>query len=525
LLLTFSNPFHPGKWVTVYFGKSPQALSRARYIFFYGWDSYILFKNGRPKERGNFSPRGSSDSYDFLSKDHFPKIDFKRLKEHVFYLASPELAGRFPGTPGYHKAQAYLIKQLERMGVTPVLQPFSITVKDVEEASLTVFLSNQEKKLKAIPLRFSKEGRWKGPFIIIDQDKTPEIDTLSDKGVIVPLNSTKNIQPDQLFRKVKGLQRKGAKAILFIIREEDLDYWAPYLTYPSFFPQKLGERLNKKENEGNYILPVMEASKVAARAKEPDFLMTIPVLFVSDSQAEEGWIKGILEKKEIEAQINLRFKEIQLKDSNIGAILEGNDLEMKKEFLVLGAHYDHLGRDEKGGFTYSGADDNASGVSALLEIWRSLAKRKADLKRSVILLFFGGEEWGLWGSRHFVDQPFVPLSQIKAMLSLDTIGGATDEKEVFLIGSSIHPSVAQISRRFMEPLGIKEGRNIDPYSFEFGSDHYPFHQRGIPALDFFSSDYKKVHTSRDQLESIDFEKLSDVTKLIYLTAYEFLTEP
>jgi Zn-dependent M28 family amino/carboxypeptidase len=111
------------------------------------------------------------------------------------------------------------------------------------------------------------------------------------------------------------------------------------------------------------------------------------------------------------------------------------------------------------------------------------------------------------------------------MLSLDTIGGATDEKEVFLIGSSIHPSVAQISRRFMEPLGIKEGRNIDPYSFEFGSDHYPFHQRGIPALDFFSSDYKKVHTSRDQLESIDFEKLSDVTKLIYLTAYEFLTEP
>ena len=70
LLLTFSNPLNPGKWVTVYFGKSTHALSRARYIFFYGWDSYLLFKNGRPKERGNFSPKQSLISYDFLSKRH-----------------------------------------------------------------------------------------------------------------------------------------------------------------------------------------------------------------------------------------------------------------------------------------------------------------------------------------------------------------------------------------------------------------------------------------------------------------------
>jgi Zn-dependent M28 family amino/carboxypeptidase len=121
--------------------------------------------------------------------------------------------------------------------------------------------------------------------------------------------------------------------------------------------------------------------------------MNIPVLFVPDSQAEGGWIKEILEKKEAEAEINLHFKEIQLKDSNIGGILEGNDPEMKKEFLVLGAHYDHLGKDEKSGFVYSGAADYGSGVSALLEIGRSLTKRKADLKRSVILVFFGGEEW------------------------------------------------------------------------------------------------------------------------------------
>ncbi len=135
------------------------------------------------------------------------------------------------------------------------------------------------------------------------------------------------------------------------------------------------------------------------------------------------------------------------------------------------------------------------------------------------------QEWGLLGSRHFVNQPFVPPTQIKAMLSLDSVGGSTQEKEVFFVGSSIHPSLAQRSRRFLKQLGVKEGRDIDQYAFAFGSDHYPFHEKGIPSLDYFASDYKKLHTYRDNLESIDFEKLEEVTKLVYLTVYEFLTEP
>jgi hypothetical protein len=525
LLLTFSNPLHARKWVTIYFGKSVNALSRARYIFFYGWDSYILFKNGRPKERGNFSPRVSSDSYDFLSKDHFVKIDPQRLREHVSYLASPELAGRFPGTPGYHKAQTYLIKQLEGMGMTPVLQPFSITVKDIKEATLVLKTSNREERLKAIPFRFSKKGKWEGPFTLMGQNKIEEMGPLSGKGAMIFLDLSRDPRYEQLLKKVKELQSKGVGAILFLVKEEELEHVAPYVTYPSYFPPKLDEKLGKKEREGIYAPRLIEASKGVAKAKEPDFSINIPIFFVPYTQVEEGWTKDIIDRKDVSFEINLQFKEMHFKDSNIGGIIEGHDPEKKKEFLVLGAHYDHLGKDEKSGLIYSGADDNASGVSALLEIGRSLTKRKADLRRSAILLFFGGEEWELWGSRHFVSQPFVPLAQIKAMFSLDTIGGATDEKEVFLIGSSIHPSLAQMSRRFLEPLGIKEGRNIDQYSFEFGSDHYPFHHKGIPALDYFSSDYKKMHTSRDHLESIDFEKLTDVTKLIYLTAYEFLTEP
>ena len=90
LLVSFSNPLHSGKWMTLYFGRSANGLARARYIFFYGWDSYILFKGGMPKERGNFPPRSSFVSYDFVSKDHLARIEQQRLREHVSYLASPE---------------------------------------------------------------------------------------------------------------------------------------------------------------------------------------------------------------------------------------------------------------------------------------------------------------------------------------------------------------------------------------------------------------------------------------------------
>jgi hypothetical protein len=525
LLLTFPNALHPGKWVTVYFGRSVNALSRSRYLFFYGWDSYILFRNGRPKERGNLAPRAWFVSHDFIAKDDFVKIEPQRLREHVSSLASPETAGRFPGTPGYEKAQAYLVKQLEGMGLTPVVQPFSISVKDIKESTLILKASGTEEKLMAIPFRFSKRGKWEGLFTLVDPTSVEETDRVSGKGGMIFLDLTKDFRFEQVLRKVKELQGKGARAILFLTKEEDLDHFAPYLTYPSYFPPKLEEKLLTRERSGNPVQRLIEASRVVARAKEPDFSIQIPIVFVPYTQLEQEWVRTLLAQKDAIFEISLGFKETKFKDANIWGMIEGRDPEKKREFLLLGAHYDHLGRDEKSGTIYSGADDNASGVSALLEIGRSLMKRKTDLKRSVLLLFFGGEEWGSWGSRHFVSQPFVPLAQIKAMFCLEPLNGTTDEKEVFLAGSSNHPSLARISKKFLEPLGIKEGKNGDISSSDPGGDRYPFHEKGIPVLDFFASDTRRMHTFRDHPESVDFDKLVDVTKLIYLTSYEFLTGP
>jgi peptidase M28-like protein len=240
---------------------------------------------------------------------------------------------------------------------------------------------------------------------------------------------------------------------------------------------------------------------------------------------EEGWVRDIIQQKDPFFEINLAFKETKVKDVNIGGMIEGRDPDKKKEFLLLDARYDAPGREEKSGAAYSGPDNYASGVSALLEIGRSLAKRKTDLKRSVLLLFVGGQEWGSQGSREFVNQPFIPLTQMKAVFCLDVRDGMTGGKEVFLAGSPIRPSLAQIAKKFLEPLGIKEGKNVDLSSSEIGRDRDLFHDKGIPSLDFLTSDPRKIHASRNSPELIDYEKLTDVTKLIYLTAYEFLAEP
>jgi len=525
LLLTYPHPLRPGKSVTIFFGSSVPGLSRSRYIFFYGWDSYVLFKKGRPVERGSFSPLSTFTSHNFITKGHFDSIQTHRLKDDVSYLASSELAGRLPGTPGYQKTQIYLIKQLEEMGVTPIIQPFVIRIRDIEKSELILRTSKREEKLKAIPIRFSKEGEWKGPVTFIDVDKIEKIQSLSGKGTVILLDLPNDVSDEFLFKKVKDIQSRGANVLLIFAKEEALDLLAPHITYPSYFPPKLEERLSRREKEGYFIHRPLEASKFAARAKEPGFSVTSSIFLLPYSQAEERWVKDLADQKDVLIEIALRFKDTQLGDSNIGGIIYGRDPEGMKEFLVLGGHYDHLGKDEKSGYDYPGANDNASGVAAILEIGRSLTERRTELRRSLVLLFFGGEEWGLQGSRHFVENAFVPLKQVKAMLSVDSIGGLTEEKEVFFVGGSLHPSLTEKSRRFVQPLGMKEGRDIDRYAFSFGSDHYPFHQKGIPAIDYFASDYKKLHTHCDNVEWIDLEKLTSITRLIYMTAYEFLREP
>ena len=350
LLMTYPHPMQNGKWVTLYFGISPGALSRAQYIFFYGWDSYLVFKKGRPLKRGTLAPLRSMVSCNFLPFPDTEPTHERRLKEHVTTLASPELGGRHPGTAEYLKAQAYIAKQLEGMGLPPIYQPFSITVRDIDKTALVMKTGGSEQNLKAVPFRFSKEGEWEGPVLSMEMEENERARDIPGKAVLIRCHDgPKNLQIKTLLDKIKSLQSKGAAAAIFLIQEGDLENLAPYITYPSYFTPKLEARFRGREGEGFSFNRAMEASKTVAKAEGPNATVDLPVLLLPYSPQEEERLRWALEQKEVTLHLSVHFKRTRLSDSNIGGVIEGQDPERKGEFLILGAHYDHLGKNETTG--------------------------------------------------------------------------------------------------------------------------------------------------------------------------------
>ncbi|MFV0565446.1 MAG: M28 family metallopeptidase [Flavobacteriaceae bacterium] len=207
-----------------------------------------------------------------------------------------------------------------------------------------------------------------------------------------------------------------------------------------------------------------------------------------------------------------------VKTCNILGYIEGNDLKLKHEYIVLGAHYDHLGlggpssKSDKKNAIHYGADDNASGTAALLEIAEKLVLQQQNLKRSIIFIAFGAEEQGLLGSKYFVEHPLVPLSQIKLMINMDMVGRLNAKKQVFMGGAGTFPDGVS----FMETLGPPLGLNpaVHPGSVG-GSDHVSFYKKNISVLGIHTGGHPQYHTPEDTLERINIEGEKQVCEYIF----------
>lgn len=199
---------------------------------------------------------------------------------------------------------------------------------------------------------------------------------------------------------------------------------------------------------------------------------------------------------------------------NVGAILRGRDPKLKNEFILIGAHYDHLGKS--GDTIFPGADDNASGTAMLLEVARSLNESPHKLKRSVILIGFDLEERMLWGSRWFVSHSPVPLEQIKSVLIADMIGrslGDLNLKTVFVMGSEHSPELSDVLDIVPAPKGLDVARmGVDLIGVR--SDYGPFWNEQIPFLFFSTGQHPDYHKPTDTADKIDWEQLTLVSQLI-----------
>lgn len=215
-----------------------------------------------------------------------------------------------------------------------------------------------------------------------------------------------------------------------------------------------------------------------------------------------------------------KMKSDSVSTQNVAGYLEGSDENLKKEFIVIGAHYDHWGWGGKGSGSkkkdtlaiHNGADDNASGVSALLSILEELHHQKIAPKRSIIFISFSAEEEGLLGSKYFVSHLPVDKSAVKVMINMDMVGRLNDKKELYMGGAGTFPDGVEL----MKKLG--EGSGLNPIVFAGdvgGSDHVTFYKNDISAVGLHTGGHPQYHTPEDDTALINSEGGALVSKYIY----------
>lgn len=211
---------------------------------------------------------------------------------------------------------------------------------------------------------------------------------------------------------------------------------------------------------------------------------------------------------------------------NVAALLEGSDPVLRHEIIVLGAHYDHLGHGAFGslapdepGAIHNGADDNASGVAALLHAASLLSAERPA--RSVLFLAFTGEEAGLLGSAHFVREPTVALGEVQAMLNLDMVGRLGDGP-LIVYGVDTALEWRALVESGADRLGVELGLRGEGYG---PSDHTSFYARDIPVLHFFTNTHPDYHRPSDDWERIDAEGLETVARLVADVARQLASPP
>jgi hypothetical protein len=214
---------------------------------------------------------------------------------------------------------------------------------------------------------------------------------------------------------------------------------------------------------------------------------------------------------------------------NVVAMIPGSDPALRDEYVVLSAHLDHVGvgRPVDGDSIYNGADDNASGTAALLEVAEAIVRSGVPPRRTVVFLHVSGEEKGLLGSRWYSDHPTLPLERTVANVNVDMIGGNHPDT-VVVIGktySSLGPLADRLQARHPE-LGLT--LSDDPWPgerFFFRSDHFNFARKEVPAIFFFTGVHECYHRPCDRVERIDTDKAARVTRMILYVVHEVADAP
>ena len=478
------------------------------------------------------------------------------IKKHVEFLASDELEGRRTGSVGIRKAAEYIREQLVSSGLKPLgtndgsyNHNFEFTggvelVKPKNQMILRGHTGEDhafELDKDFRPLAFSANGQIEGEVIFAGYGLTKPGKLgvgynsygdlqVKDKIVMVLRYVPEEISVDrrQELNRYAGLRYKaliarnnGAKALLVV-------------TGPNSPNAGKLANLNFDMSMAGAGIPVISISGEIGNSLVQFYGKSLKELQTSLDKENPHVVHG-LSLPGIVLNIKTNIKRIRQKGSNIVAMVPPKSKtgsEENSEYVMLGAHYDHLGRGETGGFgikgeeglIHNGADDNASGVAALLEIADYLASRREanpeQFKRGVIFSFWSGEELGLIGSARYAAKPTVDLKKVIAYLNFDMVGRLRDNKLTLQgVGSSSN------WKKLIERRNVLAGFDLtlqqDPY---LPTDTTSFYPKGIPVLAWFTGSHKEYHRPGDDPDTLNYEGIERISRLASNMVQDLITE-
>jgi Peptidase family M28/PDZ domain/PA domain len=466
-----------------------------------------------------------------LTASSTPQADPNRYVADIKALASPEMEGRGAGTKGLIRAEHLIEKRykelhIEPAGVKGYTQPFSVVTGARLKSDNRCVVQTTDKKQDLtieqdfVPFSFSASGQVSAPVVFAGYGATADefhyddyagLD-VKDKIVVVlryePSGFSEKsahhglTQHSQLITKAINARNHGAKALVVItgkLGEGEEDVLTRFGSVSG--PENVGIVMVQVKNA------VADGWFQAARRSLKDVQEQI------NSSAKPDSFE--LPEK-LHVSLNIDIETMRATVNNVVAWLPGQT----DEYVIIGAHYDHLGRGNfdslapsQIGQIHPGADDNASGTAGVLELARLLAPERRKLKRSILFMNFAGEELGLLGSAEWVKEPTRPLAKAVAMINMDMIGRIKDEK-VYIGGVGTGSTFKTVLDQAQKEAPFKIEYSAGGYS---SSDHTSFVTKKIPVLFFFSglhSDYHKPSDTWDKINGASAARLLDMVESV-----------
>jgi len=462
-----------------------------------------------------------------------PDLSASRYLSQVTYLARDEMKGRGNGSPELDQAADYIASQFRTWGLKPggengtYFQTFEVTTGVEFGAKNELQLNGTNLKVNEdfVPIAFSNTAEFDGPVVFAGYGITaPELhyddyQNIDATGKIVvvfrhepqerdansPFDGTNFTLHASFINKAINARQHGAKGIVFVTDPNN----------HASDPDTVGEATRGAEGD-DLAIPSIHARRTPVLKFFKDAGKDLAAL---QKQIDADLKPASFELPALHARIATDVTRIRKPVRNVLGIVTGSDATLLNEWVVVGAHYDHLGLGDRNslapsqiGQIHHGADDNASGTAGVLELARLAAKNKQSWKRSILFMTFAGEELGLLGSSYFVNHPTIPLANAAAMINMDMIGRMTNDR-LFVGGVGTSPNFKPWLEDFNKTVGLK----LDYSDSGFGSsDHTSFNAKKIPVLFIFSGLHTDYHKPSDTYDKINAEGAVRILSLVYL---------